>query len=291
MTSVPARLAAYAVVLAVVFGGAALAGGAVDPDGAEPAAPHGAPAPAHGADDAAHGDGATPQPRATTGGEPGLAVSHAGLRLVLDDPQRARPGRVPLRLRIVDERDEPVRDFALEHDKRLHLIVVRRDLRGFVHLHPALDADGTWTASADLPRAGSYRVFADFRPEGGEKMTLGSDLHLGGDFTPEALPAPSETARTDSGLEVRLRRDGDRVGFAVLRDGRPVDAELQPYLGAKGHLVTLRDGDLAYLHTHPDGDRLAFEAHLPTPGRYRMWVQFSLDGEVHTAAFTVEEEA
>ena len=30
--------------------------------------------------------------------------------------------------------------------------------------------------------------------------------------------------------------------------------DLQPYLAAYGHLVALRQGDLAYLHVHPDGE-------------------------------------
>ena len=52
--------------------------------------------------------------------------------------------------------------------------------------------------------------------------------------------------------------------------------------------MTLRVGDLAYLHTHPEGDRLAFDVALPSPGAYRLWVQFRLDGVVRTAAFTQE---
>ena len=57
------------------------------------------------------------------------------------------------------------------------------------------------------------------------------------------------------------------LGFAVTRNRRPV--ELQDYLGAKGHLVALRQGDLAYLHVHPDADRLKFNEvpdrrHLPS---------------------------
>ncbi len=87
---------------------------------------------------------------------------------------------------------------------------------------------------------------------------------------------------------MRLTREGGRVAFDVLRDGRSITDELQPYLGAKGHLVTLRLGDLAYLHTHPEGDELAFETELPSAGAYRLWVQFQLDGRIHTAAFTQE---
>ena len=80
-----------------------------------------------------------------------------------------------------------------------------------------------------------------------------------------------------AGQEVELR-------FAVTKDGRPVQTE--PYLGAGGHLVALREGDLAFLHVHPAGD--AFEATFPTTGAYRLFLQFKVDGRVHTAEFTRE---
>jgi hypothetical protein len=190
----------------------------------------------------------------------------------------------------VDAHGHAVTDFDVAHDKRLHLIVVRRDLTGFQHLHPEMGPDGTWTARVDLRAAGTYRVFADVT-RGGRQTTLGSDLQVAGSFTPQEVPEARTRTTDDRGLDVRLRRDGDRVAFDVLRDGRVVNAELEQYLGAKGHLVTLRAGDLAYLHTHPDGDRLAFATELPSAGRYRMWVQFKLDGRVHTAAFTQEVPA
>ena len=141
-----------------------------------------------------------------------------------------------------------------------------------------------------LPEAGAYRVFADFRT-GGRKHTLGEDLFADGAFDALDLPAPADVADAPGGYRVSLLegKPGD-LRFTVRRGGRAV-SDLEPYLGARGHLVALRAGDLAYLHTHPDGDRLAFETELPTAGRYRMWVQFQLDGRVHTAAFTQEERA
>ena len=94
------------------------------------------------------------------------------------------------------------------------------------------------------------------------------------------------------GLRVRLTEGASRAGaesqlaFAVTRNGRPVAVER--YLGAKGHLVALRQGDLAFLHVHPDEDSLRFMAAFPTAGRYRLFLQFKTDGRVHTAAFTQE---
>ena len=36
-----------------------------------------------------------------------------------------------------------MRDFDVEHTKRMHFIVVRRDMTGFQHLHPTQAADGS----------------------------------------------------------------------------------------------------------------------------------------------------
>lgn len=303
MTSAPARLAAFAALLVAVFAGAALLGGAVDPEGTSADAGHNdqpaAVATGHGADDGADdgagedaSHGAGEEAGAHGGGTtdaalPGLAVAAGGLRLVVERPVQPRDADAALRFRLVDEHGEDVRDLDVAHEKRLHLIVVRRDVRHFQHLHPEQAADGSWTATADLSEAGTYRVFTDVTRDG-VQQTLGTDVHVPGAYAPRAVPAPSTEVRDDRGLTVRLRRDGARVSFDVLRDGEVIDDELQPYLGAKGHLVTLRLGDLAYLHTHPEGDELAFETELPSAGQYRLWVQFQLDGTIHTAAFTQE---
>ena len=39
---------------------------------------------------------------------------------------------------------------------------------------------------------------------------------------------------------------------------------------------------------HPDTDALAFTATFPTPGRYRLFLDVSLDGRIRTAPFTVD---
>ena len=52
--------------------------------------------------------------------------------------------------------------------------------------------------------------------------------------------------------------------------------------------MALREGDLAFLHVHPDGDDVAFATEFPSAGRYRLFLQFRHGGRVHTAAFTRE---
>jgi hypothetical protein len=172
----------------------------------------------------------------------------------------------------------------------MHIIVARRDLSGFRHLHPRQGAGGVWTTTVKLSDAGSYRVFADFSHED-EATTLAGDLRVDGAADLRPLPAPATTAVGDGGYEVRL--DAGRVqpgreadlSFAVTKAGRAVHPK--PYLGAGGHLVALREGDLAFLHVHPV-DKGRFAATFPTEGRYRLFLQFKDAGRVHTVAFTQE---
>jgi hypothetical protein len=277
------KLAGFAVALAAIFGGAALAGGAVGPlrEQAPAPKPHGAMA---AMEDVAHGAKMAAQPVR------GLAVSEGGLTLRLAR-NSAQPGRpFNLAFRVVDRAGRTVRDFAVEHTKRMHLIVVRRDMTGFQHLHPNQAADGTWSVPVTLRDAGSYRVFADFSVNG-KPHTLADDIAVDGTLRSRELPAPARTAVVD-GLRVTLTEGAAKAGsesalaFTVRRGGKPVAVE--DYLGAKGHLVALRQGDLAFLHVHPDEDSLRFMATFPTAGRYRLFLQFKVDGRVHTAAFTQE---
>jgi hypothetical protein len=279
MSAAP-KLIGFAVALAVVFGAAALAGGAVGPlrDEADTAESH-----AGDVDGEAHGGEAVQAVR-------GLAVSDRGLTLQLARARFERDTTANLAFRIVDRRGRTVRDFDVEHTKRMHVIVVRRDMSGFQHLHPTQAADGTWSVPVTLPEAGSYRVFADFSANG-TPHTLADDLTVDGEVRSRELPAPVGSVDVD-GLRVTLGKGASRAGaesqlaFAVTRDGKPV--EVQEYLGARGHLVALRQGDLAFLHVHPDEDSLEFMATFPTAGAYRLFLQFKVDGRVHTAAFTQE---
>ena len=292
-----ARLAAFAGVLVLALGAAYGVGVAAAPDrSGEPQTPAAADA-GHGAQHptAQHptAEDATAEPL------PGLAVSQAGHTLQPATTTVSAGASQPFTFTVTGPDGEPVVEYEPTHERDLHLVVVRRDLTSFQHVHPELAPDGTWTADLDLSAPGAYRAFADFAPEGGEPITLGADLLVPGNFEPVALPAPTGAAAVD-GHEVTLAgqpRPGEEseLVFTVTREGRPV-ADLEPYLGAYGHLVALRAGDLAYLHTHPvepasagetGGPEVAFGTTFPTAGTYRVFLDFQVDGEVRTAPFTV----
>ena len=274
------RIAAFLAALPLLFGGAALAGAAIEPHGEDPTA-RTAEQEDHMSATTAH----TPDPVR------GLAVAQDDLRVVVEQPELRRGVTESLRFRIVDERGSAIRDFDVTHEKRMHLILARRDLTGFQHLHPELAADGTWSADVRIDAAGSYRLFADFSHDE-EARTLAADLRVDGAADLRALPAPRPTAVSDGGYDVRLDAGQARAGreadlqFTITRDGVPVKTE--PYLGAGGHLVALREGDMAFLHVHPMDDGVRFAATFPTEGRYRLFLQFQHEGRVRTVAFTQE---
>lgn len=268
------KLALYAVVLGAVFGGSVAIGSAAGPTGLANAQP----------EEADHGG------EMAGGMVPGLAAADAGFRFLAGTDTAAAGEEATYRFRI-DGEDGTVVDFDIEHTKPMHLIVVRRDFEGFQHLHPEMADDGTWETPLTLHEPGAYRVFADFVVDG-DKHTLATDLFVPGDFQPETMPEPDHQAVAGDGYTVDLEGEpvaGEEstLGFEIRHDGEIVD-DVPEYLGARGHLVALRDGDLAYLHVHADQDRLEFEAMFPTPGAYRLFLQFRHGGEVRTAAFTVD---
>ena len=207
-------------------------------------------------------------------------------------PSCSAAGPSGSRFRIVDERGETVRDFDVEHTKRMHLILARRDLTGFQHLHPEQQADGTWTTTVRLDEAGSYRLFADFSHED-EAQTLASDLRVDGAADLQPLPA----AGAHGGERRRLRR-APRRGPRSRPAPRPTCASrsrrtarrcapspTSAPVGISSHCArgTWRSCTCTRWTT-----RSRFAATFPTEGRYRLFLQFQHEGRVQTVAFTQE---
>jgi hypothetical protein len=242
----------------------------------------------HGSSHAAHG---TTQPG-------GLLVSEHGYTLVLDSTIFTS-GRQKVAFRVVAPNGQPLTEFMPVHEKELHFIAVRRDMTGFQHVHPVIDEFGTWSIDLDLV-PGDWRFFADFQPPRRETMTLGIDASVAGIYEPQPLPGVARMAQV-GGYTVTL--DGvlsagtpSELIFDVTLDTQPVTT-LDPYLGAYGHLIALRSGDLAYLHVHPQGEpdgttrpgpKVSFIATAPSAGLYRLHLDFQHEGTVHSAHFTVE---
>ncbi|MFC0526545.1 hypothetical protein [Phytohabitans kaempferiae] len=276
-----------------------------------------------------HGGGST---GAAAGG---LEISASGYTLVPESTTFAAGKPAEFAFRIVGAEQRPVTDFAIVHEKPLHMIVVRRDLTGYQHLHPTMAADGRWSVPLTLGEPGTWRAYADFTvdtPGTQTALTLGTDLVVRGDYAPRALPAAA-TEASAGGFAVSYRgtprtgvvqpllftvapsasappgstaapgstatpggtaAPGDLAapGITVAPGGTAETAALERYLGAYGHLVVLREGDLGYVHVHPEPELIdgavKFWLTAPSTGRYRMYFDFQVAGTVHTAEFTLE---
>ncbi|WP_219815763.1 heavy-metal-associated domain-containing protein [Arthrobacter sp. SX1312] len=231
----------------------------------------------------------------------GVTVAQNGYQLEdLSVPERiGQDGE--LSFTVAGSDGSPVTAYEVEHEQELHLIVVRSDGNHYRHVHPVMDEAGRWSLPWSWDAAGTYRVYADIAPtEYGKKLTLTSTVNVAGDFQP-TTPEVSTTTTVD-GFDVSLKGDlsagaASTLTVSVERDGQP-ETGLQPYLGAYGHLVALREGDLAYLHVHPEGaepvgeetsgPKVEFATTAPTTGRYYLYFDFQVDGTVHTARFTLD---
>jgi hypothetical protein len=223
-------------------------------------------------------------------------------------PARLRAGQ-PGTLRLVVR--EPgsaaiVREFETIHDRPFHLFVVSDDLQEFSHVHPVAMPDGSLDLPVTLRRPGAYRVYADFLPVGGTPQMIGKTVVVGASRPFPELQirplAPDLAGKTVQGLRVRMQLESELnagdpslISFA-LEDavtGLPA-ADLQPYLGAWGHMFIV-GADLAdAVHSHPTtplsaagGPEVFFYQRFPRAGSYRLWVQFQRAGSVITVPFTV----
>ncbi len=199
------------------------------------------------------------------------------------EPSELTPGKTALwTLKITDKKTgRPVNDFTVVHDKLMHLIVVSRDLKWFNHLHPELKPDGTFVVSAELPRAGSYKLYADYTPKGEEQEIAQHAFATKGETAkplraqltpdkaqgmwmlkdetshPEGDPAGAAGGKYQVALmpmPMKLVAGQDAMLHFQVRDakGQPIN-DLEPYLGALGHCVILSDDSDVYLHSHPMG--------------------------------------
>ena len=220
--------------------------------------------------------------------------------------------------------------FELTHQKLLHLILVSDDMRWFEHQHPWRDGDGIFRISQKFPHPGRYYAFLDYTPADGDNQVQRQTIDIGPGThhaVKPRLPAATTSAET-SDLAITLKTQpaalhaGDTALFTYTftdrRTGKPV-ADMQPFIGAMGHLMILRDDRKTFLHTHvvggvaggsyqaamlnmmqaghdlvvtPDmatqtGPKFTFKFTLPRAGNYMTWGQFMHGNKVVTAPFSL----
>lgn len=247
-----------------------------------------------------------------------VVQSHRSFTLQSDAATKTFQPNIPTSyaFSVVDDQGNTIKDFATVHEKNMHLIIVRQDLQGFQHLHPEFNqATGQFTLK-DLvfPTDGQYRIFADFAPMSAQRgahgmplsVVISEDVTAGNlaNYSPQPV-VDSPRSQTVEGYTIQLATTPSPITaeastsltFTVQQNGKIV-TNLEKYLGALGHAVVLREGDLEFLHTHAldentvnqDG-KVDFAVKFPTAGKYKVFVQFQHQGKVITSDFVVTAEA
>ena len=165
---------------------------------------------------------------------------------------------------LVRQRDSGklVRGYTVVHERPFHLFVVSHDLTYFAHVHPALLRDGSLELTLRLPKPGVYRLLADFVPTNAapqwiEKTIVTADYN-GTIADAAAALEPDLADKVEAGIRVSLGMSPPVAGREQLiafdladdRTRAPID-DLQPYLGASGHLLIVSEDIADAAHSHP----------------------------------------
>ncbi|UYZ64877.1 heavy metal-binding domain-containing protein [Hymenobacter weizhouensis] len=198
---------------------------------------------------------------------------------------------------VVGQEQAPV-PLAVVHEKKMHLIIVSRDLSEFYHEHPEFTAAGRYDVPFTFKTGGDYVLFQDYTPSGSSHQLGRQQVSVTGPKKAPVKFSQDQMQWRQDGYQATLSFDkpvqaGQLLGMRidVQQDGQPV-TDLDNYLGALGHVVVISKDTQDYLHVHPNdqadrGPRIGFNTTFDKPGLYRVFLQFNHGGKIHTGDFTV----
>jgi Cupredoxin-like domain len=204
---------------------------------------------------------------------------------------------------IKDLQGKSIAKFDTFQEKLMHLIVVSDDLSHFDHIHPTYQGNGRFVVQANFPKPGKYSLFSDYKPADRAEQVSVLQTQIPGKVTPPPTPSyklSKVIGMTQANLQIEPQTvtAGQMVNLNFnlvdTKTKQPI-ADLQPYLGERGHMVIVRQASQItranYIHAHamPDtGDgKIQFMTSFPQPGQYKLWGQFSRGGAIVVADFWV----
>ncbi len=240
--------------------------------------------------------------------------SHRGYSLQMtSSTDGIKPGQpTKISFKVLNDKGAVLKDFTVGHEKLLHFIVVRKDLQDFQHLHPDFNSQtGEFSVNVSFPSDGPYRVFPDFipTPENPQKLavTLDQDLIVGDQakYKAQAATADKQLMKTVDGFNVNYNfpdnlKAGSPIEYTLIVEMPGSTVKLEPYLGAMGHSVIIKEGSLDYIHAHAmdmnmsgmdhemGGGVITFDTSFPEPGIYKLFTQFQVSGKVETSEYTIK---
>jgi major membrane immunogen (membrane-anchored lipoprotein) len=215
--------------------------------------------------------------------------------------QKPKPNQnTSIVIELHDKQGKAIEKYDINHEKQMHLIVVSKDLSYFNHIHPEYKGNGEFIVTTQFPVGGEYKIIADFIPTGMSNMTKTQWVTVQGDAPkPISIKPEANLTKIVDGKEITLSFDHLMSGMDInmtynIKDAKtkePID-NLQPYLGAVGHVVILSSDTEMYLHVHPTDEKATgpdanFMTSFSKSGIYKIWGQFQQNGKVFVVPFVV----
>ncbi len=245
----------------------------------------------------------------------GCSASHRSYEIeVVSSVNNIKPNQqVEIVYKIKDNQGNIVKDFEVMNEKIMHFIIIRKDLQYFQHIHPEFDkTTGEFSIAVTFAADGEYRMFADFMPSTSRMemesdserlpVTVYKDVNVGNLENYKLKPLGStDHTKTFNGYTITIIPSSEPLlsqkdfgfTFEIKKDGKLV-TNLEKYLGALGHTVVIREGDLQFIHAHPTQNpdaqqigKVTFMITFPKAGNYKLFSQFQHEGKIITSDFLV----
>jgi len=185
---------------------------------------------------------------------------------------------------------KPIQDLEIVHDKIMHVVLVRDDLRHFDHVHPEMTEQGVFAVPYKFSSSGTYRIWIDFTV-GRMQHIVDFDINVPGDVESEEknlldgikvnFLAPNEIF---AGKEIELK-------FEIFDKNNKQVPITEKFLAADAHLISIDESLEEFEHNHDEkfdkDNKISFIYAFEKAGKHKILVQFSVEGKAKTASFDV----
>jgi hypothetical protein len=206
---------------------------------------------------------------------------------------------------IKDQKNKPIKKFETVSTKKMHLVVVSKDLSYFAHIHPAFMGNGRFEITTTFPAGGDYKLIAEMTPVGASDYSIENDwVSVKGSLTKSTPITPDKNlTKVINGIKINISFDGKpkakkniEMTYSLFdaKSNKPIN-NLKPYLGTVGHAVAIDKDVKQFMHIHPmypkgKGPYVVFMTYFPTKGIYKVWGQFNVNGHILTVPFVIKVE-
>ncbi|MBI1936391.1 hypothetical protein HYS31_08215 [Candidatus Woesearchaeota archaeon] len=185
---------------------------------------------------------------------------------------------------------KPVSDLEIVHDKIMHVVLVRNDLKHFDHVHAEMTEPGVFAVPYKFSSSGTYRIWVDFTVNGMQHI-VDFDINVPGSVESEEKDTLGWLkVNFISSKEIAVGKETE-LKFEIFDKSNNPAQITEKFLAANAHLIAIGEALEEFSHNHDenfDGDNnLIFRHTFTESGKYRLWAQFLAEGKVRTAGFDI----